>query len=138
MQIKSIEKNKFFIFCRNFKTTIYRQTVTNNYLLRCVITGSTGILVFCILYVNHKSICMFFPSYHRALWLTIHINTWIVNNVCDHINYHVLHCHCISRGRDASPAIYNNYNFNMNKKGECPIRQKSLFYVIFTSHILSQ
>jgi hypothetical protein len=33
-----------FILCRNFKTTIYRQTVTNNYLLRCVITGSTGIL----------------------------------------------------------------------------------------------
>ena len=35
--------NSLFL-CRNFKTTIYHQTVTNNYLLRCVIIGSTGIL----------------------------------------------------------------------------------------------
>ena len=43
MQIKSIERINSLFLCRNFKTTIYRQTVTNNYLLRCVITGSTGI-----------------------------------------------------------------------------------------------
>jgi hypothetical protein len=37
--------NSLFL-CRNFKTTIYRQTVTNNYQMRCVITGSTGIPIF--------------------------------------------------------------------------------------------
>jgi hypothetical protein len=45
---KNSERNKkpYSLFlCRNFKTTIYHQTVTNNYLLRCVIIGSTGILL---------------------------------------------------------------------------------------------
>jgi hypothetical protein len=52
--------NSLFL-CRIFKTTIYRQTVTNNYLLRCVITGSTGILY--VIQLSDRVYNVTFPAY---------------------------------------------------------------------------
>ena len=45
---KIVNRTNFGVWgiCRKFKTTIYRQTVTSNYLLRCPITGSTGICIY--------------------------------------------------------------------------------------------